>query len=120
MPANARIKAPCALLVFNATNRLLPGAEAVVASAMQEESALGLPHQAGFERGVVGRIAGDRRDASVQADEGRIAYEGCVIDRLKDVGLVELEEGVRGLRRPLTFSPMASVQGFVSGADSTS
>ena len=80
MPANARIKAPCALLELNPTNRLLPGAEAVVASAMQEESALGLPHEAGFERRVVGRIAGERRDASVQSDEGRIAYEGCVVD----------------------------------------
>jgi hypothetical protein len=80
MPANARIKAPCALLVFNAANRLLPGAEAVVASAMQEESTLGLPHQAGFQRGVVGRIAGERCDASVQSDEGRVAYEDCVID----------------------------------------
>ena len=79
MPSDARIKAPCALLELNATNRLLPGAEAVVASAMQEESALGLPHQARFERRVVGRIAGERRDASVKSDERRVAHDDCVI-----------------------------------------
>jgi len=79
MPAKASIKAPCALLELNTTNRLLPGAEAVVASAVQEEAALGLPHQAGFERGVVGCIARERSDASVKGDERRVADEDCVI-----------------------------------------
>ena len=81
MPADARIEAPCALLKRDATNRLLSGADAVVAPPCRKNPLFDLPHQARLERGVVGDVARERGDASVQSDKGRVVTVTVVAGR---------------------------------------